>query len=136
MDFPIIIICVSPLSFLGAAGVILKFYSIFRWNSCKKTVQLQMRRCVLWRHIWDSTVCLCPIKRTPGSNEFIITRSCILLYTIAICLFYMTLELTIYIHIIHACLWSRVGMIIHVCLWSRVGMIPERNDTAYKFKIS
>ena len=30
MDFPIIIIRVSPLSVLGASGVILKFYSIFR----------------------------------------------------------------------------------------------------------
>ena len=30
MDLPIIIIWVSPLSFLGASGVIFKFYSIFR----------------------------------------------------------------------------------------------------------
>ena len=33
MDLPIIIICVSPLSFLGVPGVILFFNSILRANS-------------------------------------------------------------------------------------------------------
>ena len=37
MNFPIIIIWVSPLSLLGASGVILNFYSIFRLNSFKQT---------------------------------------------------------------------------------------------------
>ena len=30
MDFPIIIIWVSPISLLGTSGVLLNFYSIFR----------------------------------------------------------------------------------------------------------
>ena len=37
MDFPTIIIWASPLSFLGALGVILNFYLIFRWNFFKQT---------------------------------------------------------------------------------------------------
>ena len=37
MDFPIIIIWVSPLSILGALGVNSTIYSIFRWNSSKQT---------------------------------------------------------------------------------------------------
>ena len=28
-----------------------------------------MRRRVLRRHIWGYSVCLCPIKETPGLNE-------------------------------------------------------------------
>ena len=36
MDFPIIIIRVSPLSFLGASGVMFEFYSIFDENSLSK----------------------------------------------------------------------------------------------------
>ena len=47
MDFPIIIIWVSPLSFLGASGVILKFYSFFQLNSSKQTVYPR----------WDTTFC-------------------------------------------------------------------------------
>ena len=50
MDFPILIICMSLLSVLGALRVIFHFYFIF----------------VLRRHIWGYFVCLCSIKRTPG----------------------------------------------------------------------
>ena len=33
MDFPIIIICMGPFSYLGALGVIFHLYFIFRWKS-------------------------------------------------------------------------------------------------------
>ena len=39
MDFPIIIIWMSPFSILGESGVIFHFYFIFHWNSCKQTVK-------------------------------------------------------------------------------------------------
>ena len=66
MDFPIIIVWVSPLQFLGALSVIFKFYSIFRWKFSKQTEYPQMGRRVLRRHIWGYSVCLCPIKGMPG----------------------------------------------------------------------
>ena len=59
MDSPIIINWVSPLSFLGVLGVIFFFIlffdeiSLFKQNSPR----------------WTYSVCLCPIKRTPGLNE-------------------------------------------------------------------
>ena len=68
MDFPIIIIRVSPLSFVGVSGVILNFIQFFDKSSLSK--QNSPR--------WDaafcgvssgSIVCLCPIKGTPGLNE-------------------------------------------------------------------
>ena len=55
---------------LGAQlGVILNFYLIFRCNFSTQTKSPQMGRRVLRRHIWDYSVCLCPIKGTPGLNE-------------------------------------------------------------------
>ena len=69
MDSPIIIIWVSPLSFLGAAGVILKSKFTFRWNFFKQTELPQMGRRDLWRHIVGLTICLCPTEGTPGLND-------------------------------------------------------------------
>ena len=62
MDFPIIIIWVSPLSFLGASGAIVKFYSFSNENSLSKQ---KSPRC-LRRPIWGYSVCLCPLL---GLNE-------------------------------------------------------------------
>ena len=67
MDLPIVIILMSPLSFLGESGVILKSYSIFD----KIPLSKQYSPRVLRRHICGDTVCLCPIKRTPGLNGLI-----------------------------------------------------------------
>ena len=51
---------------LGASGVILHFYFIFRWKSCQQTEKPQMGRCILRCHIWGYSVCICPIKRISG----------------------------------------------------------------------
>ena len=40
--------------------------SIFQRNFCKQTAETLIRRCILRRLIWVSTVCLRPTKRTLG----------------------------------------------------------------------
>ena len=84
MAFPIIIIRVNPHSFLGASGVILKFIQFFDENSLSKQnssrwdAAEQMGRRVLRRHTWGYSVCLCPIKGTPGLNELRIIKVCLI----------------------------------------------------------
>ena len=53
MDSSIIIILVSPLSFLWASVVIIKFIPFFNKNPLSK----------------QNTVCICPKKGTPGLYE-------------------------------------------------------------------
>ena len=66
MDFPIFIILMSPLSFLRGSwsNVSILFHFSMKITSAK------MGRHVLPRHIWGYSVCLCPIKRTPGYLGF------------------------------------------------------------------
>ena len=54
---------------LGASRVIFKFNPIFRMKILYANRIAQMGRHVLRRHIWGYSVCLCPIKGTPGLNE-------------------------------------------------------------------
>ena len=49
----------------------LKFYSIFNENSLSKQNRPRWDCCVLRRHKWGYSVCLCPIKGTLGLNVFI-----------------------------------------------------------------
>ena len=44
-------------------------YSNFNRTFYKQTVETLIRRHVLWRLIWVSTVCICPTKRTLGLNR-------------------------------------------------------------------
>ena len=60
MDFPILIIWMSPFSFLGTSGVFFSFFISFF-----DEIDVSKQPCLL-RHNWDYSVCLCPIKRTPG----------------------------------------------------------------------
>ena len=62
--FPILINRVSPFPILGLLGGI--FYSIFKRNFCKQTVENLIRRHVLRGLIWFPTVCRCPTKRKLG----------------------------------------------------------------------
>ena len=66
MYFPIIINWTSPFPILGLLGGIVHFYSNFKRNFCKQTVENLTRRCILQRLIWFCTVCQCPTKRTLG----------------------------------------------------------------------
>ena len=65
MDFPIIIIWMSPLSILGESGIFFHFYFIFIEIPVSK--QCRPR----WDLIWVYTVCLCPKNGTPGLYGFI-----------------------------------------------------------------
>ena len=64
MYFPIIINWTSPFTILGLVGDIFHFYSYFKRNFCKQTVENLIRRRGLRRLNWFCTVCLCPTKRT------------------------------------------------------------------------
>ena len=78
MDFPIIIIRVSPLSLLGASGVIFKFYSIFFFMKilfANRIAPDGTPRSAA-SHLGGYSVCLCPIKGTPGLNELTKTDQC------------------------------------------------------------
>ena len=70
MDFPIIIIRVSPLSFLGASEVIfsLDFIQFFDVNSLSKRIAPDGTLCSAASHL-GLFVCLCPIKGMPGLHE-------------------------------------------------------------------
>ena len=49
----------------------LHFSSDFDRTACTQTVETLIRRCVLWRLVWVSSVSQCPTKRTLGlSNPF------------------------------------------------------------------
>ena len=61
---PILNIWMSPLSIVGATGLIFSFISFFDEFPVSK--QNNPRWDVLWRHIWGYSVCLCPIKMTAG----------------------------------------------------------------------
>ena len=65
MDFPSSISLTSQFPILGLLGSI---YSNFNRTFCKQTVENQIRRRILRRLIWLSTVWWCPIKRTQGLN--------------------------------------------------------------------
>ena len=75
MNFPIIIKCVSPDSFLGASVVVFDCNLVFRRNFSMQTEYPQMGRRVLRRHIWGYAVCICPTKRTPGFYCFVRPKS-------------------------------------------------------------
>ena len=66
MNFPITIGRTSLFQILGVLGDIFHFYSNFKRNFCKQTVENLIRRCVLRRLVWFCTVCQCPTKRTLG----------------------------------------------------------------------
>ena len=51
---------------VGWLVVFLLFYSNFKRQFCKQTVENLIRRRVLWRLIWFCTVCRCPTKKTLG----------------------------------------------------------------------
>ena len=70
MDSPIIINWTSPLSFLGAAGVLLKILFHFSIEiPVSKQNSLRWDAAVLRRHIWGYTVYLCPPIGKLGLNE-------------------------------------------------------------------
>ena len=56
VDFAILINWMSPFPILVVPGVPFHFHFIFDRNSCKQTVEILIRRRVLWRLI----ICLCP----------------------------------------------------------------------------
>ena len=62
VDLSILINWTSQFPNLGVSGVLFYFYSISNRNSCKQTVQTQIRRCRTWRLIWVCTVCQIPPK--------------------------------------------------------------------------
>ena len=68
INFPISISRTSLLQILGVLGGIFHLISNFNRKFCKQTVETLIRRRVLRRLIWVSTVCLCPTKRTLGLN--------------------------------------------------------------------
>ena len=71
MNFPIIIIRASPLSFLGASGVIFKIVFNFSMKANRIAPDGTPRSAA--SHLGYS-VCLCPIKGTPGLNELMKTE--------------------------------------------------------------
>ena len=79
MDFPILIIWMSPLSFLGAAGLIFHFISFFDKNHVSKQ-NIQMERRILRRHSWGYSVCLRPIIRISVKHSvlgYVVNSDCI-----------------------------------------------------------
>ena len=60
MDFPTLIRRTSPFLFVGWYFY---FYSNFKRNFCKQTVENLIRRHALWPLIWFCTVCLCLTKK-------------------------------------------------------------------------
>ena len=66
MEFPTVFNWTSPFPILGLLGGILHFCSNFKRNFCKLTVENLIRRRILQRQIWFSTVWPCPTKRKLG----------------------------------------------------------------------
>ena len=66
MNFPISIGRTSLFQIIGVLSGIYHFYSNFKRNFCKQTVENLIRCRVLRRLIWFCTVCRCPTKRTLG----------------------------------------------------------------------
>ena len=66
MYFPILINWTSPFPISGLLGGIFHFYSNFKRNVCKQTVENLIRHHILLRLIWFCTVCRCPTKKTVG----------------------------------------------------------------------
>ena len=64
MELPTLINWMSPFPILGLLGGIFHFYSNFKINLCKQTVENLIRRRLLRRLIWFGTVCLRPTKKT------------------------------------------------------------------------
>ena len=64
MYFPTLINWTCPFPIFGLLGVIFNFYSTFKRNFCKQTVDNLIRRRVLRRLIWFCTDWQCPTKRT------------------------------------------------------------------------
>ena len=56
----------QSISVLRVVGWYFSFYSDFKRNFCKQTVENLIRRRILRRLIWFCTVWRCPTKRTPG----------------------------------------------------------------------
>ena len=68
MNFPIFFIWMSPLQFYGASGVI--FHFLIKLISANRIATDGTSR-----HICGYSVCLCPIKRTPGLYKFALIHS-------------------------------------------------------------
>ena len=68
MEFPILLHWTSPIPFLELMGGIFHFYSNFKRNFWKPTVENLIRRRALWSLIWLCTACRGPTKRTLGLN--------------------------------------------------------------------
>ena len=56
----------EPISNFRGVGWYFSFSPTLYRTSCKQTVKTMIRRPILRHLIWVCTVCLCPIKRTPG----------------------------------------------------------------------
>ena len=56
----------QSISVLRDVGWYFSFYSNFKRNFCKQTVESVIRRRILRRLIWFCTICRCPTKRTLG----------------------------------------------------------------------
>ena len=65
----------QPISvFKGCLAVFFDFIQILMEHSVyKQTVETLIRRCIVRRLVWVSTVCLCPTKRTLGLYELMNT---------------------------------------------------------------
>ena len=73
MVFPPSINWTSQFPILGLLGGVFHFYSNFKRNFCKQTVENLIRGCVLRRLIRFCPVCPCPTKRMRGLYGFIRT---------------------------------------------------------------
>ena len=67
MGFPIVINWVSPLSFLGASGV---FFFFFNFIQFFDEISVCKQNSPRWDAAFCYSVCICPIKGTPGLYEF------------------------------------------------------------------
>ena len=54
----------QSISVLRDVGWYFSLFYNFNRTFCQQTVETLIRRRILWRLIWISTVCLCPTKRT------------------------------------------------------------------------
>ena len=68
MEFPSFINWISQFSFEGLLDDIFHFYLNCDRKLCKQTMETLIRRRIVWRLVWVSTVCTCPTKRTLGLN--------------------------------------------------------------------
>ena len=76
MDFPSLSFWRVHFQSQGNLEYCFIFISFFYRNSCKQTVETQMR---MRRHTWVYTVCLCPKIRTPGLYRLMNSDTCFVL---------------------------------------------------------